>query len=143
MHLRPFEHLNTEFPFLWGLVFILFISTYLNASQTFILSYRAQIKNAVVISQSFQFSQAMHPIKAQAAQTLTIYSKKETNLGLIIENNKDVILEFLMKYGAHTRSHETVSDLKSNSLIELTLAPTYITVNFKKDYAIITRLIQE
>ena len=125
------------------LVFMLLSTSLLSASQTFILSYRAQVKNAVVISESFQFSQAMTPVKAEPAQKLTIRSDEETNLRLIIEKNKDEILEFLMKYGAHTRSHEKVSDLKSNSLIELTLPPTYITVDFKKDYAIITRLIQE
>ena len=125
------------------LLFILMSTSLLSASQTFILSYRAQVKNAVVISESFQFSQAMSPIKAEPAQKLTIYSNKETNLRSIIEKNKDEILAFLMKYGAHTRSHEKVSDLKSDSLIELTLPPTYITVDFKKDYAIITRLIQE
>jgi len=125
------------------LVGMLLSTSVLSASQTFILSYRAQVKNAVVISESFQFSQAMSPVEAEPAQKLTIHSDKETNLRLIIEKNKDKILEFLMKYGAHTRSHEKVSDLKSNSLIELTLPPTYITVDFKKDYAIITRLIQE
>jgi len=123
------------------LVFILLSTSLLSASHTFILSYRAQVKNAVVISESFQFAQAMTPVKASPAQKLTIRSDKETNLHLIIEKNKDEILEFLMKYGAHTRSHEKVSDLKSNSLIELTLPPTYITVDFKKDYAIITRLL--
>ena len=130
-------------PRTYVLLFMFLSTSLLSASQTFILSYRAQVKNAVVLSESFQFSQAMSPIKARPAQKLTIHSENETNLDYIIEKNRDEILEFLMKYGTHTRSHEKVSDLKSNSLITLTLAPTYITVSFKKDYAIITRLIQE
>jgi len=127
----------------FSLTLVLLLSTYLNAAQTYILSYRAQVKNAVVISESYQFSQSMTPIKAKTDKTLSIYSPKETNLDKIMYINKDEILEFLMKYGAHTRSHEKVRDLKSSSLIELTLPPTYITIDFKDNYAIITRLIQE
>jgi len=123
------------------LFILLFFSTLVSASQTFILSYRAQVKNAVVISESFQFTQSMSPIKAEPAQKLMINSKKETSLNLIIEQNKDEILEFLMKYGTHTRSHEKVTDLQSSSLIELTLPPSYITIEFKDNYAIITRLL--
>lgn len=123
--------------------FVLFTASWLEASQTYILSYRAQIKNAVVISESYQFSQAMSEVKAQTAQSLSLYSPKETNLNTIMNNNKDEILEFLMKYGTHTRSHEKVSNNRSSSLISITLPPTYITVDFNDDYAIITRLIQE
>ena len=125
------------------LVFILLNTSLLSASQTYILSYRAQIKNAVVISESYHFTEAMSPIKAKTAQKLTIYSPKETDLKHIMKKNKDKIIEFLMKYGVHTRSHEKLIDMKSSSLIELTLPPTYLTIEFNDNYAIITRLIQE
>ena len=127
----------------FSLTLVLLLSTCLNAAQTYILSYRAQVKNAVVISESYQFSQSMTPIKATKGKQLTIFSPHETNLNYIMQTNKDEILEFLMKYGTHTRSHEKVSDLKSSSLIEITVPPTYISIDFKDNYAIITRLIQE
>ena len=130
-------------PYILALLFTFVSSLSLSASQTFILSYRAQVKNAIVISESFQLSHAMTPVKTKDAQQISIYSKKETDLKTIVKLNKDEILEFLMKYGAHTRSHEKVQDLQSTSLIELTLPPTYIKIDFKDNYAIITRLIQE
>ena len=124
-------------------VTLILLASWLNASQTYILSYRAQIKNAVVISESFQASPTMSEIKATPAQKITIFSPKETDIQNILKNNKDEILEFLMKYGAHTRSFEKVSNLQSSSLLILTLPPTYVTVDFNDNYAIITRLIQE
>ena len=129
--------------FLLAFFLILTLASSLEASQTYILSYRAQVKNAVVISESFHLTKSMKDIHAYPAQKLEISASKEINLQKILENNKDKILEFLMKYGTHTRSHETVTDNKSSSLISITIAPTYITVDFKNDYAIITRLIRQ
>ena len=120
---------------------LIFTCTWLQASETYILSYRAQIKNAVVISESYHFSQAMTQVKSTPAQSLSLYSPDESNLNAIMHKNKDEILAFLMRHGVHTRSHEKIKDLKSSSLINLTLPPTYITVDFNDDYAIITRLI--
>jgi len=122
---------------------LILLASWLNASQTYILSYRGQIKNAVVISEPIQASASMSEIKAKSGQKLTIFSKKDTDIETILQDNKDEILEFLMKYGAHTRSFETVSNLQSSSLLILTLPPTYIAVDFNDNYAIITRLIQE
>lgn len=126
-----------------AIFFLLSIAAWLNASQTYILSYRTQVKNAVVISESYQFSKAMTPIKAVKAESLSLYSPLETDLNTIMHVNKDEILEFMMKHGAHTRSHENVRDSKSSSLLQLTLPPSYITVDFNDDYATITRLITE
>ena len=123
------------------LFFLLFNSSWLHASQPYILSYRAQIKDAVVISESFYAVISMQKIHAKAAQSLQIDPKNETDLEKIIHNNKDIIIEFLMRYGTHTRSHEAVNNNKSSSLISITVPPSYITVDFKNDYAIITRLI--
>jgi len=120
---------------------LIFTCTWLQASETYILSYRAQIKNAVVISESYHFSQAMTQVESTPAQSLSLYSPHESDLNAIINKNKDEILEFLMRHGVHTRSHEKIKDLKSSSLINLTLPPTYITVDFNDDDAIITRLI--
>ncbi len=120
---------------------LIFTCTWLQASETYILSYRAQIKNAVVISESYHFSQAMTQVKSTPAQSLSLYSPHESDLNTIMHKNKDNILEFLMQYGVHTRSHEKVNNLKSSSLINLTLPPTYITVDFNDEYATITRLI--
>ena len=126
-------------PFL--LLLILFYSTCIQASQTYILSYRAQIKDAVVISESFHLSESMQEVHATAAQSLTLSSDKQTSIKKIIHENRDEVLEFMMKFGTHTRSHEKLTNNISSSLISITIAPTYITVDFKKDYAIITRLI--
>jgi hypothetical protein len=112
-------------------------AAWLNASQTYILSYRTQVKNAVVISESYQFSKAMTQIKATKAESLSLYSPHETNLNTIMYVYKDEILEFMMKHGAHTRSHENIRDSKSSSLMQLTLPPSYITVDFNDDYATI------
>lgn len=120
---------------------LIFTCTWLQASETYILSYRAQIKNAVVISESYHLSQAMTQVESTPGQSLSLYSPHESDLNVIMHNNKDDILEFLMRHGVHTRSHEKIKDLKSSSLINLTLPPTYITVDFNDDYAIITRLI--
>lgn len=120
---------------------LIFTCTWLQASETYILSYRAQIKNAVVISESYHLSQAMTQVKSTPAQSLSLYSPDESDLNAIMHNNKDDILSFLMRHGVHTRSHEKIKNLKSSSLINLTLPPTYITVDFNDDYAIITRLI--
>ncbi|PHR57573.1 MAG: hypothetical protein COA44_05935 [Arcobacter sp.] len=113
----------------------------LQASETYILSYRAQVKNAVVISESFYLTPSMKEIHAKPMQVLKIDATNESNLHEILKKNKDVLLEFLMKYGTHTRSHEKVHNYKSSSLISITIPPTYITVDFKNDYAIITRLL--
>ena len=127
-----------------AVIFSLFFGVaWLNASQTYILSYRTQVKNAVVISESYQFSKAMTEIKAIKAQSLSLYSPDETNLNTIMHLHKNEILEFMMKYGAHTRSHENVHNSKSSSLLQLTLPPSYITVDFNDDYATITRLITD
>jgi len=126
-----------------ALFLLLFTVTWLNASQTYILSYRTQVKNAVVISESYQFSKAMTQIKAVQAESLSLYSPDETNLNAIMHVYKDEILEFMMKYGTHTRSHENVHNSKSSSLLQLTLPPSYITVDFNDDYATITRLITD
>ena len=128
-------------PFSLILLSILVSSTWLKASQTYILSYRAQIKNAVVISESFYLTPSMKEVHAKPMQVLKIDAPNEKNLHYILQKNKDALLEFLMKHGTHTRSHEKVHNNKSSSLISLTIAPTYITVDFKNDYAIITRLI--
>lgn len=126
------------------LSFALILSaTWLNASDIFIISYRAQIKNAVVISESFHFSQAMTQIKSTPAQTLRLYSPKETDINAFIHSHKDKITEFLMHYGVHTRSDEHTHNSMTSSLITLTFPPTYITVDFNDDYATITRLIQK
>ncbi len=119
------------------------ISTWLHASQTYILSYRTQVKNAVVISESYHFSKAMTQIKAVKAESLSLYSPDQTDLNAIMHVYKEEILEFMMKHGAHTRAHENVHDSKSSSLLQLTLPPSYITVDFNDDYATITRLITE
>ncbi len=120
---------------------LILASACLQASETYILSYRAQIKNAVVISESYHFSQAMSEVQATPADSLNIHLPEEANLNVIMHQHKDKILEFLMFHGVHTRSHEKISELKSSSLIDLTLPPTYITVDFNDDYATITRLI--
>ena len=120
---------------------LIFTCTWLQASETYILSYRSQIKNAVVISESYHFSHAMTQVESTPAQSLRLYSPHETDLNTIIYKNKDDILTFLMRHGVHTRSHEKINDLKSSSLINLTLPPTYITVDFNDEYATITRLI--
>jgi len=122
---------------------ILTLSSTLEASQTYILSYRAQVKNAVVISESFHLTKSMQKVHAHKAQSLEIDATNETNLHKIFKKNRDKLLEFLMKYGTHTRSDEKVSNNKSASLISITIPPTYITVDFKNDYAIITRLITQ
>lgn len=118
-------------------------AAWLNASDIFIVSYRAQIKNAVVISESFHFSKAMTPIKSTKAQTLKLYSPNETDIHTFIHTNKDDIIEFLMHYGAHTRSDEHTQNSMSTSLISLSFAPTYVTVDFNDDYGTITRLIHK
>jgi len=128
----------------FNLVFIalLFCAIGLKASETYILSYRAQIKDAVVISESFYLTPSMKEIHAKPMQSLKLDASNENNLPEILKINRDILLEFLMKYGTHTRSHETVTNSISSSLISITIPPTYITVDFKNDYAIITRLIQ-
>ncbi len=123
--------------------FLLTATAWLNASQTYILSYRTQVKNAVVISESYQFSKAMTQIKAVKAESISLYSPDQTDLNTIMHIYKDEILEFMMKHGAHTRSHENVHNSKSASLLQLTLPPSYITVDFNDDYATITRLITD
>lgn len=128
-------------PRIFILFYIFFISSSLHASQTFILSYRAQVKDAVVISQSFHFTKAMQDVHANMGKTLSIYSAYETDLNAIVQKNADEIIDFLMKQGVHTRSHEKIKDFKSSSLISITIPPTYVTVDFKNDYAIITRLL--
>lgn len=130
-------HLNA---FSLVLISIALSSTWLKASETYILSYRAQVKNAVVISESFYLTPSMKEIQASPLQTLKIDAVNENDLHTILKKNRDVLLEFLMKHGTHTRSHEKVFNNKSSSLISLTIPPTYITVDFKNDYAIITRL---
>lgn len=124
------------------LFFLLFINaSWLNAAQTYILSYRAEIKNAIVISESFHLSKAMTQIDFSPKQSLKLYSPKESDLQKLVYMHKDTVLEFLMKEGVHTRSYEKIDNLKSSSIIYLTLPPTYITVDFNDDYATITRLI--
>ncbi len=110
------------------------------ASETYIVSYRAQIKNAVVIHESFTLSPAMHAIKASAEQSLTLDLHKEDKPADLFKANQDEIIRFLGRQGLHTRSHERVIDNKSDALVCLSLPPTYVTVEFKNDYAIITRL---
>jgi len=139
-----YDHINSRLS-LPGLVlfFILFTASSLEASQTYILSYRAQIKNAVVISESYYFSKAMKEVQAHTSKQLTIHSPNETDITIIMNTNKDKIIDFIMQQGLHTRSHERVNQFKSSSLISITIPPTYITVDFKNDYAIITRLITQ
>ncbi len=122
---------------------LILLGTWLNASETFILSYRAQIKNAVVISESFHITPTMKSIHAIPGESLNISTDKEEEVQKILLNNKDTIIDFMMKHGLHTRSHEKVQNKQSSSLISITIPPSYITVDFKNDYAIITRLIQQ
>ena len=122
---------------------LLFSASYVHASQTYILSYRAQIKNAVVISESYYYSKAMQEVTAHPSEHLTLHSNDKTTIEALLENNKDKILDFLMKQGLHTRSHEKLSNLMSSSLICITIPPTHITVDFNDDYATITRLITD
>jgi len=123
------------------ILFIFYSASLLNASQTFILNYHAQVKGAIVISESFHFTQAMQDVNADNANTLTLYSPFETDVNTMMRNKRDKIIDFLMKQGVHTRSHEKINAYKSSSLISITIPPTYITVDFKNDYAIITRLL--
>lgn len=125
-----------------NLSFALILSAaWLNASQTYILSYRAQIKNAVVISESYYYSKTMQDVSAHPSHQLTLNMDDETDIENMLKKNKDSIIDFLMKDGLHTRSHEKVNNAKSTSLISISIPPTYITVDFNDDYAIITRLI--
>jgi len=126
-------------PFL--LFLLLLTSTWLHASHTYILSYRTQVKDAVVISESFYITPSMQEVHATAGKKLALDTFQEKDIAKILDKNRDRLLEFLMKTGTHTRSHEKLNNNKSSSLISLTIAPTYITVDFKNDYAIITRLI--
>ena len=116
-------------------------AAWLNASETYILSYRAQIKNAVVISESYYYSKTMQDVKSHPSRKLTLDIDENSSIDMMLENNKDRIVDFLMKEGLHTRSHEKVHNSKSTSLISISVPPTYITVDFNDDYAIITRLI--
>lgn len=122
---------------------LILTAAWLNASQTFIISYRAQIKNAIVISESYQFSKSMSPLKAKQTQSLTLNLEHKTDLNSLMNTHKEEILEFLMHSGAHTRSHEKVTAAKSSSLLSLSLPPSYITVDFNDGYATITRLVAE
>ena len=85
----------------------------------------------------------MTPIKSTKAQTLRLYSPNETDIHAFMHTNKDDIVEFLMHYGAHTRSDEHTQNSITTSLITLSFSPTYITVDFNDDYATITRLIHK
>ena len=126
------------------LLFLLFFNTsWLKASETYIFSYRAQIKNAVVISESFHLTKTMQEVHAKKAQSFEIDTLNETDLHNVFDKNRDHVLDFFMRHGTHTRSHEKVNNNRSSSLITLTIPPSYITVDFKNDYAIITRLITD
>ncbi|MDF1880161.1 hypothetical protein JHD50_02390 [Sulfurimonas sp. MAG313] len=120
---------------------LILLSVCLQASQTYILSYRAQIKDSVIISESFHLSEAMQDIQATTAQSIRLHSDTATTVKNIIKDNQAQVLEFMMKFGTHTRSHEKLRNNISSSLITITIPPSYITVDFKNDYAIITRLI--
>jgi len=142
MNTRGRGSLLPKAPRLIDLLYYIFLSTScIHASQTYILSYRAHIKNSVVISESYHFSKAMQEIKAHSSKKLTIHAPNETDLNAIMYRNRDRIIDFFMKQGLHTRSHEKIHNLKSSSLISITIPPTYITVDFNDDYATITRLI--
>ena len=83
----------------------------------------------------------MQEVTAHPSEHLTLHSNDNTSIDALLEKNKDKIVDFLMKQGLHTRSHEKIYNLKSNSLICITIPPTHITVDFNDDYATITRLI--
>ena len=141
--LRPRTLLRKTPRLVFVLSCLLFTSSYIHASQTYILSYRAQVKNAVVISESYHFTRAMKELIAHPSEQLSIYSRNDTDIETILKKNKDEIINFLMKEGLHTRSHEKLHNYKSSSLICISIPPTYITVDFNDDYATITRLITD
>jgi CRISPR/Cas system-associated exonuclease Cas4 (RecB family) len=114
------------------------------AHETYILSYRAQIKNAVVIHESFHIASAMQDTHAQSADSLKISIEKEAiPLKTLLLRHKEEVFDFLRHKGLHTQSYEEVIASQSDSLIFITIPPTHVTVEFKNDYVIITRLIEE
>jgi len=118
-------------------------AAWLNASDIFIVSYRTEIKNSVVISDSFHFSKAMTQIESTPAQSLKLYATHPNEVNTFVNEHKDEIIEFLLRCGADTRADEYSKNSMSRSLITLSFAPTYITVDFNDDYATITRLIRK
>ncbi len=123
------------------LLLLMLLPSFMMATETFILSYRAQIKNAVVISESLYISESMKEIIARPDKHLQLETLPNEHIRQTLYRHKEKLIDFLMKDGLHTRSHETLYDYRSDSLICITIPPTYVTVDFKNDYAIITRLL--
>jgi len=117
----------------------------LNASlsQTWILSYRAQMQKSKITHEHFHITPAMISIDGIKSSSLELEINNELSNEKNLKNNKERILEFLFKNGIHLQSHSDNINNINKSITTLKVPPTPLIVEFNSNTVTISILNKE
>jgi len=120
-------------PFLLAICSLV-LSVTLNA-ESFYISYKTIVKDAVVVSQKLYISPAMIECKIlKNNKPLILIQNDNETLDTMINRELDLFLEYMSKHSLHVKSSQSVINSQSKDLIELSFAPTCFTVNFNDGF---------
>ena len=106
----------------------------------FLVSYRAQVKDATLLHESLYASKAMTATHKIAQVSQTIFLTKSCKQEDFFRCYEEEILDFLYTQQALIQTHDTTQSLCTRSFLELNIPPLYLKVDFNDTFAKIALL---
>lgn len=106
----------------------------------YIISYRAVIRNAVMVSESFNISRSMQKCRGIPASSVFLDANGSTNLHQILSNQYETFFSLMQQETLHIEHHENNINTANLSHTVFTMPPQCFTVDINEDFAKITAL---
>jgi hypothetical protein len=110
-------------------------------ANSYLFSYQAQMRDAMIINESIFFSPAMQtPKKSKPITPITFYNPDDLSINQLIKNNQYTFLDHLEKNGIVIKNFGLSQNNQDRSLTILTIPTTYLKVDFNRDFVTIAPL---
>ena len=114
-------------------------TTLLAATDAYIISYRATVKNAQLLHEKLSLSRAMTPCRGSVENVeLILPIAQSQNLRTIIEQNRDTFFTYMQTQDLHVKSAASKGNNSYSELTTLTLPPHCFIVTINENFAIIS-----
>ncbi len=107
----------------------------------YIISYRAAVKDAVLLNETLNVSRAMQPCSGSAGRSLTLENSADSDLEKILSNDKELLFDYIQRLPIHIIHHGANTRSQNRSVTIMRLPPQCFTVDFNDDFVRIAPLI--
>lgn len=115
------------------------LSQYLWADE-YIISYRAVIRNAVMVSESLNISRSMQKCRGIPASSVLLDTNGSTNLHKILSDQFEEFFSLMQQEALHINHHEKNINTANAGHTVFTMPPQCFTVDINEDFARISAL---